>query len=458
MLRSLWLIIQIALLAALLIWAAHYPGTVTFDWLSHQLTIQIGLFFCALYALLFLTIHAHNIWKAVTGLPGAILRKMEERAKAHSFKTLTKGLSALAAGDTRTARRLSKKIRQDHFNETPGLLLLLQAQTARMEGKTTEAARLFTALSQDKNAGFLGLRALLQSALENNNIDQARILAADGLKRFHNNPWLLQAAYKIALQDQNWDEALGHLKNLGRFHILPDEILRRDHTAILIAKADAIKDTAPKQALKYLGRAHKTDPAFPPLIHRMVTLHTDAKHHKKARHVVKSAWKIQPHIQLIPVWAELIPAQKDKTKSGAAVMRWFEKLAKTAPDAPESHYALGQAACQCALWGEARDHFMKARTLDGNQPPQHWYRAMAALERAENHDEDAAQEWLVQAAHAPEDKVWLCIQSGQIYPHWMPVAPPHNSFNTIRWQRPLEAVHSTTLHQLQGPDRLAGLL
>ena len=456
MLRSLWFILQIAILTGLLIWAAQYPGTVTFNWLSYELTVQIGLFLCGIYALIFLTVHAHNIWRHITGIPAAIFQHFEQRAKTHSRNNLAKGLSALAAGDLKSATRLTSKIKDDHFNDSPGLLLLLQAQTARLKGSDSEAQRLFTRLAKDKNAGFLGVRALLQNALENNNFDQANTLAQDGLTRFKNNPWLLQAAYKIALQSQKWDEALRHIKKIEQFKILPQSTIDSDKVALYIALAE--QEHHQSSAIKLLKQAHKIAPTFPPLVARMASIYQGQKQHSKARNLIKQAWKKSPHLTLAPLWATLMPNNSVQKKSNLALSKWCEKLLNLAPNAPESHYAAAQAALKCGLWGEARGHFLKAYDLHDKNPPQHWYRAMAALERAENSNEDAAQEWLIQGSHAPEDKVWLCQQSGQIYPQWSPVALPHNSFNTIHWQRPLDAVHATTLHQLQGQDRLSGLL
>lgn len=456
MLRSLWFILQIAILTGLLIWAAQHPGTVTFNWLSYELTIQIGLFLCAVYALIFLTVHAHNIWRYITGMPRAILRRMEQRAKIHSHNNLAKGLSALAAGDLKSAARLSHKINDDHFNESPGLLLLLQAQTARLKGNEHDAKRLFSRLAKDKNAGFLGVRALLQNALENNDFDTAKTLAQESLQRFKNNPWLLQAAYKIALQSQQWDEALAHIKKLEQFKVLPQGTINSDKTALYIAMAD--QETRDASALKLLQKAHKITPEFPPLIARLVKIYQQKNQITKAQNLIKSAWKKSPHLTLVPLWVALMPESRNKKSSDLALSKWCNSLLPLAPDAPESHYAAAQAALKCGLWGEARGHFLKAYDLHGKNPPQHWYRSMAALERAEKSDEDAAQEWLIQGSHAPEDKVWLCQQSGHIYPEWTPVAAPHNSFNTIHWQRPLDAVHTTTLHQLQGQDRLSGLL
>ena len=51
----------------------------------------------------------------------------------------------------------------------------------------------------------------------------------------------------------------------------------------------------------------------------------------------------------------------------------------------------------------------------------------------------AAELMYEQANTGTPDRAWVCVESGRIYAHWMPFAPPHNSFNTIVWEDPSQA-------------------
>jgi hypothetical protein len=120
-----------------------------------------------------------------------------------------------------------------------------------------------------------------------------------------------------------------------------------------------------------------------------------------------------------------------------ARLAWAERLMKLNPQHPESHLVAGIAAAAESLWGEARDHFRKAEALE---PSGRLYRHWIALERRAGGNPrviDALQEkWDALIRQDRAERRWVCRQTGRLYDHWMVLAPPHGTFNTIEWSFP----------------------
>lgn len=433
MLRALWFIIHLTIFAGLLYGATQAPGTVSIHWLDQTYSLDIGFTLCALYALILLSALLHGIWTHIAGVPKALKRYRTRAAKDAYWRTLTQGLTALAAGDAVSAAKLCTKAEHIHTTHperlSTGLLTLLSAQTAKLQGDQATATHLFEHLSRDPDAGFLGTRALLQEALDAGDAQKAATLLDAPLKRRGKNPWLTQAAYQTAIHAHDWTRALRHLTALQRAGTLDTHTALSHRVALHIAAYDASKG----QALHALKKAHKLSPAFPPILTRLVAHNTHHKRLSRARALLKNAWRLAPHPELAALWHALTPPPKRGEPQPRTHVKWCEQLVALAPTHPLSHLELGKALNDAGLWGDARSALVCAQDLGYDGPE--WFYAMAALERAQNSDEDAAQAWLADSLDA-QASGWVCNETGSHYREWAPLAKPHNSFNTMQW-RPL---------------------
>lgn len=434
MIRALWFLLKAALLIGAALWVAEHPGTVQLDWMDYKITIHIGLFLLGFLALLWLSMVLYRVIWSFISFPASLRRYREIKRKEKGYKALTLGLTAVAAGDAKTAAYQAYRTTRFLPDDT-GLPLLLQAQAARMDGRAEDAQDSFKRLLENKDAGFLGVRGLLQTALDQGRYEEALTLARQGLDSYPKQQWLLTSVYDLEVRLERWDEARATLKRMEKAGACTPEKAQSDRIALWLAEAGVgvgshgIASHDGEARLKRLKRAYKDGPAFAPAALALAELYEERGQRRKAVSVLEKSWKKAPHPTLLPLWDRLAPVKKGPH----ARLRWYEHLLSLNPEHPESLLAAGQAAMHEGLWGEARTYLMKALDV---QPSARIYNTLAELEDRSAHDEKAALHWREEAANAPAQPCWTCTQTGRLYERWLPVAYPHHAFNTIIWGVP----------------------
>lgn len=431
MIRALWFAVKIGALIALAIWIAERPGTVRIEWVEYTIIIHIGLFLLGALAFVLLTLFIYQTIKTFVDFPKSLARYNEIKDKEKGYQALTRGLTAVAAGDSRAAnihaKRASKLLKGD-----TGLPLLLEAQAARLDGREDDAAQSFVALLEDKDASFLGVRGLLQTAMDSGDDEAALALAEKALALHPKQGWILKITYDLHIRLQQWYRAEKILGKAEKFGAVSADKARSDRLALYLAQAE--KDMGEgygSDATLMIRKALKLDPGFAPAVMALADLHVKEGHPRKAQSLVLKAWKTHPHGGLAEYWLSLL--HEDKATDKLARLRWCEKLLKANADSAAGQLMAGRAAMDAGLWGEAREFFKRAEDL---HPSASLYQALATLEERSGHDETAIKNWLEKAAGAPAEKAWLCRETGLVYPRWAPVAQPHGSFNTIEWRAP----------------------
>lgn len=431
MIRALLFMIKVGLLVALLVWIAERPGTVTIDWMDYKLTLQMGVFLTIALFTLLIAIFIYGLIKGVADFPKSFRRYREYMRKEKGYRALTLGLTAVAAGDARIAgyqaHRAAKFLPKD-----TGLPVLLKAQAARMQGREEEAREHFALLLENKDAAFLGVRGLLQSALDLKDYPMAMELAREALRLHPKQPWILRVVYDLEIKAHDWQAARATLLRAEKAGAIDKQKARRDRIAMLVAEADkALEEQSRELALTKLQKAQRLDPSFTPVATRLAKLYIQKAHRRKAVSVIERAWKVMPHPELVPVWDLAQPKnKKKKAHDPMARLKWFRKLLAINAQSPESHLAVARAAMDDGLWGEARKHLKQAEEIE---PSARLYHMLVELEERSTQNEEAIENWLGLAAEAPHSKHWVCSETGRLYSEWSPIAEPHGSFNTIIW-------------------------
>lgn len=155
MIKALWFAIKVGVLIALSVWIAERPGSVRIEWMEYTFTIQMGFFLLVALVFVLLTLFIYQVLKTFVGFPSSLRRYNEVKAREKGYRALTRGLTAVAAGDKKAAALYSKKASKLLEGDT-GLPLLLEAQAARLDGREEDAAQSFVALLEDKDASFWG--------------------------------------------------------------------------------------------------------------------------------------------------------------------------------------------------------------------------------------------------------------------------------------------------------------
>ncbi len=211
MIRALWFAVKVGALIALAVWVADRPGQVHIEWMEYTVNMQMGLFLLVMMAAILIAIFIYQFIRALVTFPSSWARYNEIKAREKGWRALTQGLTAVAAGDKAAAGKFSKKASK-YLGEDDGLPLLLEAQAARLDGRDHDAAKSFVKLLEHKEAGFLGVRGLLQSAMDAEDYETAHRLCERALKSYPKQKWILNLAFELAIKLRHWDEALKVLK------------------------------------------------------------------------------------------------------------------------------------------------------------------------------------------------------------------------------------------------------
>ena len=434
MIRVLLYLILLGAVMVGVAWVAAQPGSVTIVWQGWRVDTSVGVL-AALVALAAIAAAIlFRFWATLVGAPRRLARWRRERRQRAGYAALSAGLIAVAAGDPAGARREAK--RADRLLGAPPLTLLLTAQAAQLTGDEETAQRHFTAMLEEPQTEFLGLRGLMARALRDRNYPRALELAkrARGLRP--QAPWVLTTLLDLQTRQGDWAGALDTLSQMGTAKIIAAAELRRHEASVQLelSRAAAAAGRA-ADALGHAKRAYRADPDHPAVAPWLAERYIAGGRQRKAVKLVEHAWTRRPHPDLLAAYRK---ARRSETSLAWA--KEVQHLAGLAPAHPESHRALGEAALEAGLWGEARKHFTSAIAASGASPPAVYCRRLATVEERDKGDMAAAQRWLTLAAEGHPDAGWICEACGAAHAAWRPVCGRCGSFDRLVWRVPDRAV------------------
>jgi len=345
MIRALLFMVKLGLLVALIVWVAERPGSVTIEWMEYTFNLQMGVFLTIAVFTLLVAIFLYGLIRGVTGFPKSLRKYTAHMRREKGYRALTLGLTAVAAGDAKSAGYQAQRATKFLPGDT-GLPVLLKAQAARMEGREEEARENFALLLENKDAAFLGVRGLLQAALDRDNYPKALELAREALTLHPKQPWILRVVYDLEIKTRDWPAARSTLYRAEKAGAIDAQKAGSDRIAMLVAESDrALLEERREEALTKLKKAYRFDPSFAPVVTRLAKLYIQRRHRRKAVSVVEKAWKLQPHPEFIPIWDLAQPkSKKNKALDPMSRLRWFERLPALKPEDAQGQMAAARAA------------------------------------------------------------------------------------------------------------------
>jgi HemY protein len=327
-------------------------------------------------------------------------------------RAVTRVLVAMAAGEQGAARKESQRAR--HLLGSSPQTLLLVAEAARLSGREDEAEEAFQALTKQKDAQFLGLGGLLRQAVDRRDWPEALVIAKQAEAAHPGTAWLRQQRAELALQTENWAEAL--------------ELIGVDprRPTYYVAAADAEAD--PTRALSFAKQAWKQDPAFTPAALAYATRLRTTGREKRALACVADAWKRAPHPDLATFALALEPNNLARAQAA-------KRLVAGNPSHPESRLLLARVALDAGLTGEAR-HQVEIAESEGVKQ-RRLCLLLAEIEEQERGDTEAGRlaqrDALRRAATAEPDPHWQCTNCHADHPLWHPKCDTCGSVGTVQW-------------------------
>jgi HemY protein len=440
------LLVYFPLLAGLLfvaLYFAYNPGGVTLNWLGYRIDMHIG-------AALFLVALLFLVLQFVAWLFGAILRTPQSLSmmrsnarKAKGYRALTRGLTAVAAGDPSEARRQAK-IAHDLLGEPP-LTLLLAAQAAQLAGDETSAERYFDRLTEAPETALLGLRGLAMGALKRGDEAAALSYAEKASAVAPQAGWAAETAHNLQVKSGKIEAAVHSLNQLGRAGGMPPKAAQRRRAALLTEQArrilagdggDANRALALSREAVKLTRDNPGE--FVPA--RLVLCRSLLRQGKarEAARLIEQVWDDAPHAALGRFYLEAVGGDTPLDRA-----QRVQKLVKQNPDHAESHRIGADAALTARLWGEARKHLERLADLEqaGDGLSADTCRRMARLEAGEHGAGSSGErQWLDMAAEARGGADWVCESCGTLgaggpeAAGWQLCCPRCDAIDSLVWR------------------------
>src|SRR5215207_9095114 len=154
MIRIILFLGLIALAAAGAAWIADQTGDVSLSWGGWRIETTVPVFALALGVTIVAAVAVWSILRGLWRTPARMRRKRHERRHARGRHAITQGLLAIGHGDSGAARTHADVARR-HAAQDP-LALLLEAQSAQLDGNQAGAQGAFRAMAEREDTRLLG--------------------------------------------------------------------------------------------------------------------------------------------------------------------------------------------------------------------------------------------------------------------------------------------------------------
>jgi HemY protein len=426
MIRVVFFLIVVGVLALGAAWLADRPGDVVVTWQGFRVETSLMVMAAALLAALAVLAVVSSIVRAIVRAPSVLAKRRRDRRGARAYQAISHGLIAVGSGDIDAARKHSSEVNR-HAPDEP-LALLLSAQAAQLSGDREGAERAFRAMASRADTKALGLHGLFIEAHRRDDHESARAHAEEAARTAPTLGWAGRAVLEARCKDGDWAGALALLER--HRGAMDKTSYRRQRAVLLTARALATENSDREVAKAAALEANKLAPTLVPAAALAARLLAEGGYLRKANRIIDTAWRANPHPELAQSFAELRASESARDR-----LKRIDALAKRAPGNVEGALAVARAAIDAREFARAR----AALAPYLNAPTKRVALLMAALERAEG-DEGRAREWLARAVHAAPDPAWTA--DGYVSDRWLPLSPVTGRLDAFEWRVPLTGMTS----------------
>ncbi|MGY3619832.1 heme biosynthesis HemY N-terminal domain-containing protein [Bradyrhizobium sp. USDA 10063] len=429
MIRIILFLVLIALAAAGAAWVADQTGDVVLSTGGWRIATTLPVFALALGIIMVAAIILWSILFGLWRMPTRIRRGRRERRHARGRHAITQGLLAIGYGDSTAARAHAETARR-HAGSDP-LALLLNAQSAQLDGDREGAQRAFRAMAEREDTRLLGLRGLFIEAQRSDDAVAAVMIAEEALKVSPSSPWASQAVLGFCCAKGDWAGALSILDNNQTSGLIDKATYRRQRGVLLTARALELETVDRDLSRESVMEAIKLAPTLIPAAVLAAKYESEAHQVRRAMKIVETAWLSQPHPDLADAYAHVKLGDSARQR----LVR-VETLAAKTSGHIEGALAIARAAIDAAEFAKARE----ALTPFIAAPTQRVALLMAEIERTEHGDSGRARAWTLRAVRALHDLAWTA--DGYVSDRWRPVSPVTGRLDAFQWQTPVAALPS----------------
>jgi HemY protein len=437
MIRLIFTIVALAVLAAGAAWIANQPGVFVLEWGEWRVEAPLAIAAFGLILGAIALLIGQRFWLALRRIPQAAARWRTDRRQQLGYAAFTNGLLAVAAGDGRAAQAMAAK--SERLLTDKSLPLLLAAQAAQISGDETGARLFFERMLRQPEIEFIGVRGLLASAGRAGDDAKVRELTQRALQLKPKSPWAVQASFDLQIKDGLWVEADATLKGAMKRRIIPAGPGARSRAVVMLAQAMAYGPDRAAEAVSLAQRAHKLAPDLVPaavfLTERYRSLGSAWARRWRADRVIARTWAHNPHPALANAWLQVHAGDRPKRLAARA-----KSLASAHAQHLESRLLLARVAYKTGQFEQARGHLSASRTggdqgadtgghLGGDSRA---LSLLAELDERQYGDYRGAHAARMQADAQPP-ATWTCSGCGHRSPAWTPKCPQCAMFDSMAW-------------------------
>jgi len=369
---------------------------------------------------------ASSIISFLRGDETAIKRFFDRSKERKGLKAFSNSIIALEEGENE--RAFSEVKKAEKFLKLPHMTALLGAQAARANGLISSEKEYNKRLLKYPETRLVGLKGLINSTIEDGDVNTALVLAEKAKEFGSKNAKLSQTIFNLQCKTEDW---LGAHRSISEMHKkkqnLSSDQLRRKEAVILTAaaKESQIKGY-PEKALSHARLAIKKTSGFIPAIVVCAELEHLIGKKAVAVKIIKQNWSVEPHPLLASVYANFFPDETPEARLDRfqSILRNIDHL---------------EAAIVSANLNIAIENFPKARSIlvpfTEAELDSRVAALMAAAEKGCGEDERVVSGWLAKSTTSRRPPEWICGKCGQI-DSWQPVCSKCESFDSQVWKSP----------------------
>lgn len=434
MIRNLWLILLLGILALSSGWMAEHPGQVTLQWFGYEVQTSAAFLAIALVASALVLWLGFRVLALLLLMPGNLGKARGAAAQQRGLAALTDAFVALGDQDTQAAEKhlkLAERLLPD-----PTLPHLMGLQLARQQGNDAALREQFRRLQDSPQTRPLALRGLVEEARRDRRLEDA--LSQAQLKellvlRPRHKPTLILAVDVYSGQ-RRWQEALQWIVQGQKKWVFSRQEARHLAALVYTEQAQAmLAENNGHSAAEMLRAALKREISHAPAAILLAQYLIDTQQLTEAASVLRKAWAANPVLEMVQLYGQCLTenAAEKKLKKRIA-------FAKSAPATAlwEVQMAQARAYLDAGEYAATREHLKAATGIRGTVLTCQW---MAELEQKEHQDSAKVAYWLGQAATAIPDALWRCGNCGHQPSFWQAHCSECNHFDRVQWQAPQPA-------------------
>jgi HemY protein len=426
MFKFLFLILVITIISFTAVWFIENDGSIMVEWMGYQIQTSITFTLLAISSLFLTLFVILQILISIKKAPENFQKSMKDKKKEKGLTALTEGFAAIAAGDTKQAKKLTKQA-VGCLGNVP-VTKLLSAQAAQLDGNVAEAKVHFTAMLENKETEIIAIKGLLLEAEKEGDFEKAISLAEKALISQPNSDWANKVLLRLYKLTKRWQAAKKATDRLIKLKLIDKSEAKRDIAIISLAQSsEQSKKGNKQQALEYAQTAYKELPDFAPaaVLYSSLLLEVNKKNKRKAINALEKCWKQKPHPMIASHYMEIF-----KNENAQKRLKHAERLLKFRPNNFNSHILVAKASISAENPSNARNHLkMALNTKETHEI----CNMMAEVERMEEADDEAINKWIERSQLAEPSTSWACKKCNAVQDEWKINCNNCGAFDSLQW-------------------------